>query len=98
MVRAVLEWILTETMTTIGTKWVITLYIQWIAVHLQQRIAKQQNHNQIVRYEYVPFYNDLSWPQGGSSNNPCSETYHGPSAASEPETKITVEYFEWAHN
>ncbi len=26
--------------------------LQWIAVHLQQRIAKPQNHNQIVRYEY----------------------------------------------
>ncbi len=26
--------------------------VQWIAVHLQQRIAKLQNHNQIVRYEY----------------------------------------------
>merc|ERR1719422_930291 len=28
------------------------------------------------------------WNQGGSSSNPCSDTYHGPSAASEPETKV----------
>ncbi len=30
----------------------LSALLQWIAVHLQQRIAKQQNHNQIVRYEY----------------------------------------------
>merc|ERR1719384_2719090 len=28
------------------------------------------------------------WNQGGSSSNPCSDTYHGPSAASEPETLV----------
>merc|ERR1719150_1236689 len=28
------------------------------------------------------------WNQGGSSSDPCSDTYHGPSAASEPETKV----------
>ncbi len=26
-------------------------WVQWIAVHLQQKIAKQQNHNQINYYE-----------------------------------------------
>jgi len=28
------------------------------------------------------------WNQGGSSGNPCSDTYHGKSAASEPETQV----------
>merc|ERR1719384_2495908 len=28
------------------------------------------------------------WNQGGSSSNECSDTYHGPSAASEPKTKV----------
>ena len=28
------------------------VHVQWIAVHLQQKIAKQQNHNQINYYEY----------------------------------------------
>ncbi|HIQ04088.1 MAG TPA: hypothetical protein EYH31_00145, partial [Anaerolineae bacterium] len=27
----------------------------------------------------------FQWNQGGSSNDPCDQTYHGPSAASEPE-------------
>lgn len=27
------------------------------------------------------------WNQGGSSDNPCDETYHGPSQTSEPETQ-----------
>jgi len=31
-------------------------------------------------------FND-HWGQGGSSTNPCSDTYMGPSVASEPETK-----------
>ncbi len=30
---------------------------------------------------------DEHWGQGGSSNNPCGETYRGPSIASEPETQ-----------
>jgi murein tripeptide amidase MpaA len=33
------------------------------------------------------------WNGGGSSTNPCSDTYMGPSAGSEPETKNTVNYF-----
>jgi PKD repeat protein len=33
------------------------------------------------------------WNQGGSSDNPCSETYHGPSRASEPETQAFESYF-----
>jgi len=28
------------------------------------------------------------WNQGGSSSDQCSDTYHGPSAASEPETRV----------
>jgi len=31
---------------------------------------------------------DAHWASGGSSSNPCSDTYHGPSAGSEPETKV----------
>ncbi|KAI8903655.1 hypothetical protein DFJ77DRAFT_515693 [Powellomyces hirtus] len=37
-------------------------------------------------------YND-HWGQGGSSSNPGSETYRGPSAASEPETRAVQSYF-----
>ncbi|XP_051975767.1 carboxypeptidase A1-like isoform X1 [Xyrauchen texanus] len=37
-----------------------------------------------------------NWDAGfggtGSSNNPCSETYHGPSAESEPEVKAIVDF------
>ena len=32
--------------------------------------------------------------KGGSSSNPCSETYHGTSAESEPETQNTANYFK----
>jgi len=31
---------------------------------------------------------DGHWNQGGSSSDPCSDTYHGPSAGSEPETQV----------
>jgi len=31
---------------------------------------------------------DAKWASGGSSNNPCSDTYHGTSAMSEPESKV----------
>lgn len=32
------------------------------------------------------------WNQGGSSGNPCDGTYHGPSAASEPEVQAIESY------
>ena len=35
---------------------------------------------------------DFEWGGAGSSPDPCAETYHGPSAASEPETQV-VENF-----
>jgi len=38
-------------------------------------------------------YND-HWGQGGSSNQPCSETYMGPSVASERETQNTQNLFK----
>merc|ERR1719251_685034 len=31
---------------------------------------------------------DANFGGSGASSNPCSDTYHGPSAASEPETKV----------
>jgi len=31
---------------------------------------------------------DAQWASGGSSGSPCSDTYHGTSANSEPETKV----------
>merc|ERR1719356_1142427 len=31
---------------------------------------------------------DANFAGAGSSSNPCSDTYHGPSAASEPETQV----------
>ncbi|XP_062502923.1 carboxypeptidase B-like [Corticium candelabrum] len=37
-------------------------------------------------------YND-HWNEGGSSSNPCSETYHGHSAESEPETHVVCSFF-----
>eukprot|EP00004_Rigifila_ramosa_P017056 TRINITY_DN410_c0_g1_i1.p1 TRINITY_DN410_c0_g1~~TRINITY_DN410_c0_g1_i1.p1 ORF type:complete len:428 (-),score=99.19 TRINITY_DN410_c0_g1_i1:49-1305(-) len=33
------------------------------------------------------------WGQGGSSTNPCSDTYMGPSAGSEIETQTLINYF-----
>merc|ERR1719433_1034376 len=33
---------------------------------------------------------DANWAGPGASSNPCSDTYHGPSAASEPETRVLV--------
>ena len=35
----------------------------------------------------------FQWAVAGSSSNPSSETYHGPSASSEPETTAMVQYF-----
>lgn len=32
--------------------------------------------------------NGFHWDEGGSSDDPCDETYHGPSPDSEPETQI----------
>jgi len=37
-------------------------------------------------------FND-HWGQGGSSTNPCDDTYMGPGAASEPEVRAVQEYF-----
>ncbi len=34
----------------------------------------------------------FKWNQGGSSDNACDETYHGPSAASEPEVQAIENY------
>lgn len=34
----------------------------------------------------------FKWNTGGSSGNACDETYHGPSAASEPETQHVEQY------
>merc|ERR1719414_1359420 len=34
---------------------------------------------------------DAFWASGGSSSSPCSDTYHGPSAASEPETNVIAQ-------
>ncbi|XP_065833344.1 carboxypeptidase B-like isoform X2 [Oscarella lobularis] len=36
---------------------------------------------------------DDHWNEGGSSDDPCSEVYHGVSPASEPETQVTANYF-----
>merc|ERR1719367_2476775 len=36
------------------------------------------------------------WAQGGSSSSPCSDTYHGPSAASEPETNVIARVMDEA--
>jgi murein tripeptide amidase MpaA len=38
-------------------------------------------------------FNDGQWGGGGSSADPCAETYRGPSAASEPETQAVSSYF-----
>jgi len=35
---------------------------------------------------------DFQWMTGGSSSNPCSDTYAGSSAFSEPETKLTSDF------
>jgi carboxypeptidase A1 len=32
------------------------------------------------------------WNSGGSSSNPCSETFHGPAPFSEPEVKLMADY------
>jgi hypothetical protein len=36
---------------------------------------------------------DEHWAEGGSSDNPCSDTYHGPSPFSEPETMHASNFF-----
>jgi len=38
------------------------------------------------------------WGQGGSSNSSCSDTYMGPSVASEPETKNTAAFWKTLQN
>jgi len=42
-------------------------------------------------------YND-HWGEGGSSTNPCSDTYMGPSVSSELETQATQNYFRGIKN
>jgi len=37
---------------------------------------------------------NCKWGQGGSSTNPCSDTFMGASAASEPEVKASAAYFQ----
>jgi len=37
---------------------------------------------------------DFHWNEGGSSNDPCNEAYHGPSPFSEPEEKAIAEYIK----
>jgi len=39
---------------------------------------------------------DAHWNQGGSSSSPCSDLFHGPSANSEPETKVIAKVMEEA--
>merc|ERR1740121_396198 len=39
---------------------------------------------------------DAHWNQGGSSSNACSDVFHGPSAQSEPETKVIAKVMEEA--
>lgn len=34
----------------------------------------------------------FQWNTGGSSNSPCSDSYHGPSSQSAPETKAVIAY------
>jgi len=36
---------------------------------------------------------DFHWMRGGASNNPCSDTYAGPAAWSEPETRAIRDYY-----
>jgi len=36
---------------------------------------------------------DFFWMSGGASNNPCSDTFAGPSAFSEPETRAIRDYY-----
>jgi len=39
---------------------------------------------------------DVNWSGPGASSNPCSDTFYGPSAASEPETQVLVSVLEEA--
>jgi len=39
---------------------------------------------------------DAHWAQGGSSSNPCSDTYHGTAGNSEPETKVVAKVLKEA--
>ena len=48
-----------------------------------------------IIYYSVAFFIFFFSKQGGSSNNPCSETYHGTIAESEPETQNTARYFRY---
>merc|ERR1719414_541987 len=41
---------------------------------------------------------DAHWASGGSSGSPCSDTYHGTRAASEPETNVIAQVMDEAQN
>merc|ERR550532_3484317 len=41
---------------------------------------------------------DAQWASGGSSGSPCSDTYHGTRAASEPETNVIARVMDAAQN
>ena len=37
---------------------------------------------------------DTHWSEPGASDNPCSETYYGAAAFSEPETRLAAEHLD----
>ncbi len=57
------------------------------------RKNRQQNSNGTYGVDLNRNYS-YKWATGGASSNPSSETYHGPSAFSEPETRAIKNYVE----
>lgn len=53
----------------------------------------QRNHTHTGDGDHEESWDDCSDPLGaGSSSNPCSETYRGPGAYSEPEVRSIVDF------
>ncbi|XP_019851169.1 PREDICTED: carboxypeptidase B-like isoform X2 [Amphimedon queenslandica] len=65
----------------------------WTGDRLWRKNRRENSGSACIGVDLNRNYND-HWNEGGSSSNPCSETYHGVSAASEPETQNTQSYFK----
>ncbi|MGH8792369.1 MAG: M14 family zinc carboxypeptidase, partial [Stackebrandtia sp.] len=64
---------------------------------LQRKNANDTNGNCSGTQIGIDLNRNHSFKWGGASNEPCSETYHGPSAASEPEVAALEELFGKLH-
>lgn len=79
-----------------GGEWDISTgkYKMW---RKNRRVNNKQRRDRCMGVDLNRNYS-FKFASGGASNNPCSDTYHGPKPFSEPETKAFKEFVESRHN